>query len=210
MPPQVILRVMANPAMVVMGFDIQASKVVMYFENGLLQSMATPSAVASLRHMTIFADPATQSTSYAQRLDKYSRKKGFGVCVPLLDRRITNLDAISSPDATGLAQLLRTVINGCVNTASEKEQRDASDYDVGLQIRYVLYQKLLGEGSFLRWLKTKLRVKSTVMPIVNWVQTPQAMSQVLPVLFTNSFHPCERDFYADVYGAPVNKLALAF
>ena len=56
---------MANPAMVVMGFDIQASKVVMYFEGGVLRSMATPSAVASLRHMLIFADPATQSASYA-------------------------------------------------------------------------------------------------------------------------------------------------
>ena len=201
---QIILRIMANPAMAVMGFDIQASKVVMFCERGIVKSYATTSAVVAMRHMTIFVDPATQSASYAHRLYKYARRKCFDVSVPLLDRRVVNMGAIMSKDATGLAQLLRFTLHYANH---EKTSKEVVDYDTGLQIRYAMCQRINAQASFLVRMMRALRCGATTIPKVQWVQTSHAMSQTM---FTNAFHPCELDFYGETYSIPVTRIADLF
>jgi hypothetical protein len=115
---QVVLRVYASPAHVVLGFDVQVCKIALWAgRNGQLRAAASPTAVEALRRGAIVADFALQSTTFALRLDKYA-KKGFRVVVPLLFKETVSVEAL-----TGSSGGLIPIVQMFHNIKGDRGQR---------------------------------------------------------------------------------------
>ena len=95
---QVILRLYANPAEVILGFDVDPCKVALLHSaategGGRLEAFATQTAIVSMKRLALVANPERRSPTYADRLWKYSHKKGFVSIVPMkLDRYVQQQD----------------------------------------------------------------------------------------------------------------------
>jgi hypothetical protein len=214
---QVVLRVFANPAHVIMGFDVQACKVVVWADaasSSTLQAAASPAGLEALRHMAVWADPERQSTTYAVRLKKYSAK-GFHVVVPMLMREHLTARAMRTPalDASGLTALMLLDGRYHYNRGSRdyvNAQRDvAGDYEVGTRITYNLKRtlKLTRMRANLRAYLARVSgsdadVDIERMPSLPWVLTDPGRQGP----FCNCFHPCNSAFY-NAYSETVPGLA---
>jgi hypothetical protein len=75
---QVILRLYGTPSEIVHGFDIQASKVLMTMDNGVIKCYGTPSFITTMQYNAVWIDTERQSSTYALRMIKYFCK-GFSV-----------------------------------------------------------------------------------------------------------------------------------
>jgi hypothetical protein len=101
---QVVLRLYASPAEVLMGFDVDCC-CVGYDGTDV---WALPRAVRAIERSCNLVDPGRQSASYEHRLAKYG-KRGFAVAVPGVGRSQLDWSIYSKPahKLNGLAYLMR-------------------------------------------------------------------------------------------------------
>jgi hypothetical protein len=101
---QVVLRLYASPAEVLMGFDVDCC-CVGYDGTDV---WALPRAVRAIERSCNLVDPGRQSASYEHRLAKYG-KRGFAVAVPGVERSQLDWSVYSTPahKLKGLAYLMR-------------------------------------------------------------------------------------------------------
>lgn len=107
---QVICRLYSSPSEIIHGFDIQACKVLMLYdqEHKCNRVYGTKTFIESLKYRAVWVDTERQSSTYAVRLVKYFCK-GFDVIVPGLERRRIDCEIMSAAmkDLKGLALLMR-------------------------------------------------------------------------------------------------------
>jgi hypothetical protein len=117
---QVVLRLSADPAAIVSGFDLAPTKVLVLFDaaDGAPRVLAHPSWVSAMRHLAFPVDEATSwSRATALRVFKYIAK-GFDAAVPqLVDRgalaasvRTCRHSDLSDMDGASLLLGLETVL----------------------------------------------------------------------------------------------------
>jgi len=101
---QVVLRLYASPAEILLGFDVDSCAVC--FDGSKV--LASPRAVRALQRGANLVDTGRRSYTYETRLLKYA-KRGFAVAVPGLDRKRVDpavLGARKFNEVAGLARLL--------------------------------------------------------------------------------------------------------
>ena len=108
---QVVLRLYETPDEILHGFDIQACKVLMCTDNGVIKYYGTPSFIECMKYNTIWIDTERQSSTYAVRLIKYFCK-GFDVLMTGYNKDFVDNSIMLGEEADihknkGLALLLR-------------------------------------------------------------------------------------------------------
>lgn len=84
---QVILRLYNTPSEIVHGFDIQASKVFLAMDKGVIKCYGTPSFITTMKYNAVWVDTERQSSTYALRMLKYFTK-GFSVVLTGYNREL--------------------------------------------------------------------------------------------------------------------------
>lgn len=94
MTVQVILRLYENPSEILHGFDIQAAKVLMMAQDGIVRYYCSPSFLKSMQYNAVWIDTERQSSTYALRLIKYFCK-GFSVLLTGYHSESVNNDIVT-------------------------------------------------------------------------------------------------------------------
>jgi hypothetical protein len=213
---QVILRLYKSPAEVLLGFDIQACKVLIVMEDNILKYYATPSFIESMRYNCIWVDTERQSSSYAIRLIKYYAK-GLDVIVTGLNRRQLDCEIMSMPlsKLNGLALLMRLereirsinhgessmckyLMMNHLKRIVQRAKLHQSDYHHAVSFKDKLYEVLIYAWTYskrslkqLGWFKI---TRSNVWNPVTW-QTSDPSSQTV----NGNFHPEDIKYYHMAY-----------
>ena len=200
---QVVLRVYANPAMVIIGFDLQASKIVVFHDGKRLRFMAAPTGVEAMRYKCNWTSAICQSPSYFARLEKYLSLKHYSTVVPGFRSESALLCALLDHAVpVGITMhLANRVAQTAVRGRPAAVPRAVSDYHSGIGdsdyhsgiIVYIFYRDAIIDR-FNRAFHRR-PAHRPLIPIMNWM-THGAMSQRQTGLggFSNTVHQIHAPF----------------